>query len=552
MDSPQIRLKECLLSTLLTFLLVSNVAVVVSAQASKDSAETALTNAISLETIRETTAALSADDMEGRGTAQAGGDKAAQYIADRFAKIGLKPLGTKDSYLQRIKFRESEILPESVLKIGDEALKLGSEFVFTPPTSTEKHTSGRMIFIAYGIVSSQLKRNDVGTGSLQGNVVVMIEGPPKNVDKASWKKVHAQSTIISGLVRQGVSGIIFVSNGTEEHPYSETADYLTRRQVDLADAEEVPEFVPPFAMVSNAAAEKMFASSGVTLSDALAKAEQEHFTPIDLKKTASITVRLRKDKGAGSNVVGLLEGSDPVLKSEAVIYSAHYDAWGTTNGNHVFHGAADNGLGVGQMMAVAQAFAASVTKPRRSIIFMAVTGEEYGLYGSKYWVDHPTWKLKNVAANLNFDGMGTEVYGPVGTLVGYGADHSTLGELLGSVASTASLKVIPDPMPDEKSFYRSDHYSFAKKGVPSLMLLGAPTGDPKVWIKRMKAWEKTDYHQPTDTIRPEWNWEGPKTVAVVGAVMGMRVANSDQMPSWLSASPFNRERGTNAAPPPEP
>jgi Peptidase family M28 len=552
MNSPQSRLKECLLATLLAFLLASNAALATQAKAAKDSAETDLTNAVRVETIQETTAALSADDMEGRGTAQAGGDRAAQYIADRFAKIGLKPLGAKDSYLQRIKFRETEVLPESALKIGDETLKLGPDFVVTPPISGERRASGRLVFIAYGIVSSALNRNDLGAGNLNGSVVVMIQGPPKNVDRASWKKAHAQSAILGSLVRQGVSGFIFVNNGTEQHPYSETSDYLTRRQVELANEEEVPETVPPFLMVSNGTAEKLFAGSGVSFSEALALAERERFSPISLKRSASITVRLKKGKGAGSNVVGFLEGSDPVLKAEAVVYTAHYDAWGMTNGNRVFHGAADNGLGVGQLMAVAEAFASSHVRPRRSIIFLAVTGEEHGLYGSQYWVDNPTWKLKKVAADLNFDGMGTEVYGPVGTLVGYGAEHSSLGELLGSVASTAGLKIIPDPMPDEKTFYRSDHYSFAKKGVPSLMLLGAPAGAPSVWIERMKVWEKTDYHQATDTIRPDWNWDGPKAVAAIGAVIGFRVANSDQLPSWLPSSPFNRERGTNAEPPPEP
>ncbi|HLE64112.1 MAG TPA: M28 family peptidase, partial [Pyrinomonadaceae bacterium] len=114
------------------------------------------------------------------------------------------------------------------------------------------------------------------------------------------------------------------------------------------------------------------------------------------------------------------------------------------------------------------------------------------------------------------------------------------------------LKVIPDPMPEEKAFYRSDHYFFVKKGIPGLMLLGAPEGEVKAWVDRMKLWEKTDYHQPTDTIRPDWNWDGPKTMASVVVVLGLRVANQDQMPAWFPTSPFNRERGTNQPPPPEP
>jgi Zn-dependent M28 family amino/carboxypeptidase len=204
------------------------------------------------------------------------------------------------------------------------------------------------------------------------------------------------------------------------------------------------------------------------------------------------------------------------------------------------------------MIVVAEAFSRAATKPKRSILFMAVTGEEYGGLGSDYWVQNPTWKIKQTAADLNLDGMGTEVYGPVKVVVGYGAEHSSLGKTLEDVASAKGLKVIPDPMPDEKSFYRSDHYFFVKKGIPGIMLMGAPEGDTKVWTDRMKQWEKTDYHQPTDTIRPEWNWEGPRMIAEVMALMGLRVANDEKMPAWLASSPFNRERGTNAEPPPEP
>jgi Zn-dependent M28 family amino/carboxypeptidase len=144
------------------------------------------------------------------------------------------------------------------------------------------------------------------------------------------------------------------------------------------------------------------------------------------------------------------------------------------------------------------------------------------------------------------------VYGPVKTLVGYGAEHSSLGALLKDVAAASGLNVVPDPVPEENSFYRSDHYFFVKKGVPGLMILGAPDGDTSAWVKRMKQWSKTDYHQPTDIIRPDWNWDGPRTLAALNGVLGWRIANSELMPSWLPKSPFNRERGTNQPPPPEP
>ena len=514
--------------------------------------EKQLAGEIKSEVIREVVTALSSDEMQGRGTAQPGGDKAANYIAERFAKLNLKPLGDKNSYLQSIKFKDTEPLQETSFKIGDQALKLGSDFVPTPPANGDENASGQMFFIAYGIVAQALKRNDVYGLNLAGKIVVMLEGPPPNVEKNSWKKVRAQFEIIRGLITSGVTGIVFINHGREENPYAEIADYLTRRQLRLADSIEYPAELPPFVRVSDEAAERLFAKSGTTRAEALARADAEGFKPIDLKQTSKIVIRYKKGKGTGSNVIGLMEGSDPNLKNEAVVFSAHYDAFGMSADNRIYHGAADNGLGVGEMIAVAEAFSRSPTKPKRSMIFMAVTGEEYGGLGSDYWVNNPTWKIKQTAANLNLDGMGTEVYGPVKVIVGFGAEHSSLGNTLNEVAAAEGLKVIPDPMPDEKSFYRSDHYYFVKKGIPGIMLLGAPEGETKAWIDRLKKWEKTDYHQPTDIIRPEWNWEGPRMIAEVMAIMGLRVANDEKMPAWLSTSPFNRERGTNADPPPEP
>jgi Zn-dependent M28 family amino/carboxypeptidase len=296
----------------------------------------------------------------------------------------------------------------------------------------------------------------------------------------------------------------------------------------------------------------LFTKSGSTFEEALAKAERDDFKPLHLKKSGTITVRVKKAKGTSNNVIGFLEGADPKLKAEALVYSAHYDAFGVSEDNRIYHGAADNALGVGEMLAVAEAFSKLATRPRRSIIFLAVTGEEYGGLGSDYWVKNPTWKIKQVAADLNLDGMGTEVYGPVKTLVGYGAEHSTLGSVMTNVASALDLKVIADPRPEERSFYRSDHYYFVKKGIPAIMILGAPAGDVSAWIQRLKEWEKTDYHQPSDIIRPDWDWEGPHTLAVLSAIMGLRIANDEPPPAWLPKSVFNRDRGTNEAPPPEP
>ena len=514
--------------------------------------EQKLVDSVTIASLKETVNALAADDMQGRGTGQPGGEKAAAYLADRFAKLGLKPLGDKNTYLQPIRFRETQFLPQTAFTVGDQSLKFGTDYFVTPPLSGEKNVKAPMYFVGYGVSVPALNRDDFAGIDPRGKIVMVREGPLPGYTKEQWKKAGAQFNIFRGLIQRGVAGIVIIGQDQETITFSEMADYLTRRQIEPEGEQEMPEFLPPFISISEAAADKLFVAAGTSKAEAFKKCDVDGFKPIDFKQSVAITVKLKKAKGIGNNVVGLLEGSDPKLKSEAIVFSAHYDAYGLSADNRIYHGAADNALGVAEMLAIAEAMTKAETKPRRSIIFLAVTGEEYGGYGSDYWVKNPTWKIKQVAADLNLDGMGMEVYGPVKVLVGYGAEHSSLGSLLNEVAAASGLKVIPDPMPEEKSFYRSDHYFFVKKGVPGIMILGAPDGSTQSWTDRMKKWEKTDYHQPTDIVRPDWDWSGPRTVASVMLVMGVRAANDEAMPAWAPSSIFNRERGTDKPAPPEP
>lgn len=514
--------------------------------------ERQLVESINVANIKEIVNALAANEMQGRGTAQPGGDKAAAYLADRFAKLGLKPLGENNTYLQPVKFKETLVTPETSITAGNQTLKLGPDFFVLPPFSGDENISGNLVFAGYGAILAGGKRNDLAGIDVRGKIVVLREGPPPEISKDAWSKMQGPLNVVRALISRGAAALVFINQYTEDRSYAASADYLTRRRLELESERDMPDFLPPFIAVSEAGAEKLFAGSGITKSEAFAKAEREDFAPIDLKQPGTITVRLKKGRGAGSNVVGLLEGSDPKLKSEALVYSAHYDAYGVSTDNRIYHGAADNALGVAEMLAIAEAMSKAASKPRRSVIFIAVTGEEYGGYGSDYWVKNPTWDIKQVAANLNLDGMGTEIYGPVKVLVGYGTEHSTLGALMNNVALASGIQVIPDPMPEARAFYRSDHYFFVKKGIPALMVLGAPDGPIKAWTERLKKWSKTDYHQPTDVVRPDWDWSGPRTIASLMLVMGLRIANGESMPSWLPTSIFNRERGTNKPAPPEP
>lgn len=503
-------------------------------------------NRLKLETIREVTTTLSSNEFEGRGTGQPGADKAARYLADRFAKLGLKPAGENGTYLQSIKFKSTQVLPESSFKIGDVVLKLGEDYLLLPPyTSETVDSTGGVVFVGYGVVSPELKRDDLAGLELKDKVVIMLNGQPDGVDAATWRRATNPQTRAMNVFGRGAVAIMIAGAGTTAQPFSTIANYLSRRRVSLASA-PTPSFkIPPVLLSSDSAMEKLFAGSGMTYAQVQEKAKSGEMVSRDLGKTATIALRLKFAEATSDNVVAVLEGSDPQLKNEAVVYSAHYDAYGTESGR-VYPGAADNALGTATIVAIAEAFAKSFPKPskrpRRSVIFLAVTGEEYGLLGAEYWVGHPTWPLEKLAADINFDGIGTEVYGPVKRIVGFGAEHSNLGAIFEDVSVATGNVVTPDPLPEENAFVRSDHYAFVKRGVPALMLMGGPEGDPASWIPRMKKWLATDYHSPSDTVKPDWNWTGPQTLAKVGLIIGLRVANAEAMPTWNASSPFNKAR----------
>jgi hypothetical protein len=501
---------------------------------------------VKLETIREITTTLSSPEFEGRGTGQPGADKAAHYLADRFAKIGLKPAGENGTYLQAIKFKSAQVLPETSVRVGDEALKHGEDYVILPPYTAEQVDAiGGIVFAGYGVVSQELKRDDLAGLELKDKVVIIISGQPDGVDAAAWKRATSPQVRAVNIFGRGAAAMIVANAGTSAQPFSTIANYLSRRRVSLAAAPPPMFKVPPVLLLSNAAMEKLFAGSEITYAQTLEKAKTSAVVSRDLGKTATLALRIKQEVTTSNNVVGVLEGSDAKLKEEAVVFSAHYDAYGLDDGR-IYPGAADNALGTATITAIAEAlvkaFSTPASRPRRSIIFLSVTGEEYGLFGSEYWVQHPTWPLEKVAADINFDGIGTEVYGPVKRVVGFGAEHSDLGSVFEDVVVATENVVSPDPMPEENAFVRSDHYAFVKKGVPALMLLGGPAGDVSLWLPRARKWLETDYHSPSDTVKPDWNWTGPQTLAQVGMIIGLRVANTDAMPMWRTTSPFNKPR----------
>ena len=501
---------------------------------------------IKVERITEITTKLSAPEMEGRGTTAPGGEKAAKYIAEQFQQLGLKPLGDKNSYLQQIPFRYQTISEQTSIEIGETKLKFIEDFAVLPPQATQSiEVKGELVFVGYGAVSPEIKHDDYANLDLKGKIALVMFGRPK-ANTPFEGKVFAPNVVIENLLKRGVIGIVAIESARNlSSNFSETAKFLARPRLVLPNTNEAVHV--PSILVANSVSEKIFASTDTSLDKLAEKALNNEYVSFNLKKDMAIKIAIKSEDKTGNNVVAILEGSDEKLKEEALVYSAHYDAYGKNAEGVIYPGAADNALGVATMLSLAEAFT-KAPKARRSIIFMAVTGEERGLLGSRYWVNSPTWPLEKVAANINFDGIGTEIYGPVKQIVGYGMEHSDLGQIMTEVAIASGCTVLPDPFPSERVFYRSDHFSFVQKGIPAIMVNGVMEGDTEKILERAQKYLANDYHKPTDIIRPDWHWDGPRQVAAVGFVMGLRIVNSNEMPKWKENSEFNRPRNLQPTP----
>jgi hypothetical protein len=341
-----------------------------------------LTGRITVASIKQFTGALASDAMEGRGPGQPGGDRAARWIADQFKLLGLKPLGDGTSYLQAVKFIETTVADSSSFTVDGASLALGSAWAPFSVNDSRLSLSAGLVFVGYGVVDPALHRNDLEGVNLSGKIAVLFQEGPANVSAEVWRRLSQQRYV--DMARAGARAFVLIDNGRSLTPMRMLADYLTRPKLAFADAAPggagLPTSLPIFGLDDPSAA-ALFARAGVGPKIAFGLAERDDFRAIDLKVSAEITVENRSRPVTSYNVLGYLPGSDPTLAAEAVFFSAHYDAYGKIRGR-IYNGAADNAIGTAEMLAVAKAFSTMSPRPRRSLVFLAATGEERGLLGS--------------------------------------------------------------------------------------------------------------------------------------------------------------------------
>ncbi len=501
---------------------------------------------------------LADDLLEGRDTGSRGHDIASLYIATEFAKYGLKPMGT-DGYMQSVDFRKATLVQESpaltlTRDSAETQFKYPKEYLTGPDLlNTDTSLQGKMVFAGYGIVADELDHNDYDGLDVDGKIVVILSGKPKSFPSEMGAHLASGSQKAQYAVDRGAIGMISVTTPTAEkvRPYQSRLSYIHTPRLAWLDENDKPantfEQIKGSAFLSEGAARQLFNGAEMSLDDIYAMLEKDE-TPkgFEIPGEISLNKQSKHSQITSPNVVAAVEGSDPELKNEYVVFSAHSDHIGfakTVKKDNINNGAMDNASGTAVMLETARLFSQMKQKPKRSILFVSVTGEEKGLLGADYFAHNPTVPVEKMVANVNLD-MPILTY-EFADVIAFGASHSDMKASVTEAANNAGIELSPDPWPEQALFTRSDHYAFVKQGVPSVFLVpGLKSKDPEVdGSKVFGQFLSTHYHKPSDDVNQDFNWDAARTFAEVNAQIGHTLATQEKAPSWNEGDFFGKTFG---------
>jgi hypothetical protein len=487
---------------------------------------------------------LASDKLKGRNVGSPGFDLAAEYVATHFEKAGLKAAGT-DGYFQPVPFVETSLVSSSVeLVHGDRAIKIPiPEEVHTGYTArSPEEIEAPVVFAGYGLVIPEANYNDLDAISVKGAIVAFLTGGPDKIDGNLRSHYSSGAERWKAMRAAGAVGMISIPNPKSmEIPWARQSLSWGMARMEFADLTlNYSQGLKFSASWDPAKANDLFAESGHSIEEILEAANSQSPLPhFAIPGKIRATVRVSNKQVASKNVIGLREGSDPVLKNEYVIISAHLDHLGEgkpVNGDSIYNGAMDDASGVASLIEIAKALNDGKASTKRSIVFVAVTGEEKGELGSSFFAAHPTIKGR-IVADLNMD-MYLPLF-PLKWLEVQGLNESTLGADITEVAKAAGVQVQADKEPNRNRFIRSDQYSFIKKGVPSLAFkFGYIPGGPEEKI--FKDWYTNRYHGVTDDLDQPVDQAAAAQFNSILKNLAIRVANADQPPTWLPTSFFKR------------
>jgi Zn-dependent M28 family amino/carboxypeptidase len=521
-------------------------------------------DSINASEVLEHTRVLSSDQFEGRAPGTKGEELTVQYLVSRFKEMGLKPGNPDGTYTQRVPLVGITGEPEGAFVAGNRRLELKFPDTavafsrYTRPEVTVRNSD--MVFVGYGVVAPEYGWDDYKGVDVRGKTLVMLVNDPAVPDPRDPAKLDESLFKGKAMTYYGrwtykyeiasekgaAAAVIIHETGPAGYPWEVVAGSWSHENFDIKADGSGPDRVLVESWISTECAQQLFQMAGRRFEDLKSAALDRNFKPVDLRVGSEFTIRNKTREVESTNVVALLEGSDPELKDEYVVYTSHWDHLGTSDslkGDRIYNGALDNASGTAGLLELAGAFEKLSRPPKRSILFLAVTAEEQGLLGAKYYAANPLYPLEKTAANINMDGANT--WGRTRDVVVIGRGNSTLDDVLETAARDQGRVLKPDPEPEKGFFYRSDHFEFAKQGVPALY---TDTGtefvgkSPEFSQQKRDEYTQRDYHKVTDEIKPDWDLSGAVEDLQLLMMVGYRVAEQDKMPEWKPGTEFKARR----------
>ncbi len=520
--------------------------------------ELAAADAIKGEDMRAVVAEIADDRYQGRGPSSVGDTLTRQYLIERMTALGLQPGGENGSWEQPFSLVGINAVqpPVWLFSGNDRSIELLQHEDYIASSGQQAAAAelrdAELVFVGYGIEAPEYQWDDFKDVDLTDKVLLMLnndpEGDPALFADDTRLYYGRWSYKYESAARQGAAGAIIIhTSPSAGYPWQTVQTSWTGEQFELPATNEPR--IQVKGWVTEDAATRLVTLAGFELSELVAQAQNREFQPVPFGLTTSLLLNAAVASTTSANVIGVLPGSDTELADEVVIYTAHHDHLGRAEPTGIpdddlmYNGALDNATGVAQVLSIAAAYKALPTPPRRTIVFNFVGAEEQGLLGSQYYAAHPTFAPGKMAAVLNLDGGA--IWGRMRDLTFIGYGRTSIDSIVEEVARFQQRTVMPDQFPDRGYFYRSDQFSLAKIGVPAVYLDGGTDiiGQPPGWgEEQINRITDVDYHQPSDELNDSWNFDGMVQDAQANFLVGLRIGNADEMPTWKAGDEFEAAR----------
>ena len=508
---------------------------------------------------------LSSDEYEGRAPGTHGEDLTVAYIEDQFRKVGLKPGNPDGTYIQKVPMVGITPDPSAALTFAKGTAKQTLKFKDDVVAWTKRvQPSGSLnasdvVVVGYGVQAPEYGWDDYKGVDLTGKTMIVLVGDPPVPDPKAPTRLdpkmfggramtyYGRWTYKYEMGAEKKAAAVLIVHETEPagYPFS-VVQGKVNEQFDLLTPDKGMGRAAIEGWITLDQAKALCSLAGRDYAALKKQALSRDFRPVPLGVTASMTIANTIRTVNSRNVVGRIEGSDPNLKDDYVVFTAHWDHFGIgapINGDKIYHGALDNATGVGGLIEIARAYAKLPVAPKRSLLFLSVTGEEQGLLGSDYYARNPLYPLRHTLAAINMDGL--NIYGKTRDLSVVGLGNSDLDDYARDAAAEQGRHLVPDPKPENGGYFRSDHFSFAKQGVPAINAGGGEEviGKPAGWARKAQdEFTALHYHKPSDVMRPDWDMAGAVQDLQIYYVIGYRVAQAARFPGWKPGTEFKARR----------